>query len=186
MRYHTACAHPRAIQRLSTSIAAPESGSGAIGRSSERDSNRKLWFCAERQLFPRSVGAYQTAKVNRSGEKPPAESRFRRSLRRSQSTGQRPNPRETCASGCDRIQRRTAFAAELAERVGFEPTVGLHLLRFSRPTRSTTLPPLRGRVRPISAAAAARNALAATRAPCPVRGAIRIQRAVDAAGRPPL
>ena len=31
----------------------------------------------------------------------------------------------------------------LAEGVGFEPTVRLHGLRFSRPARSTTLPPLR-------------------------------------------
>jgi hypothetical protein len=30
-----------------------------------------------------------------------------------------------------------------AEGVGFEPTVGLHLLRFSRPSQSTTLAPLR-------------------------------------------
>ena len=29
-----------------------------------------------------------------------------------------------------------------AEGVGFEPTVGLHLLRFSRPSQSTTLAPL--------------------------------------------
>ena len=34
----------------------------------------------------------------------------------------------------------------LAERVGFEPTVSLHPQRFSRPSRSTTLAPLRGRV----------------------------------------
>ena len=31
----------------------------------------------------------------------------------------------------------------LAERVGFEPTVPLRVLRFSRPVHSTTLPPLR-------------------------------------------
>jgi hypothetical protein len=35
----------------------------------------------------------------------------------------------------------TRFSA--AEGVGFEPTVGLHLLRFSRPSQSTTLAPLR-------------------------------------------
>ncbi len=33
---------------------------------------------------------------------------------------------------------------EMAERVGFEPTVRLHAQRFSRPSRSTTLAPLRG------------------------------------------
>src|SRR5216684_9277937 len=33
---------------------------------------------------------------------------------------------------------------KLAERVGFEPTVRLHAQRFSRPSRSTTLAPLRG------------------------------------------
>src|ERR1700722_12447543 len=32
----------------------------------------------------------------------------------------------------------------MAERVGFEPTVRLHAQRFSRPSRSTTLAPLRG------------------------------------------
>ena len=32
---------------------------------------------------------------------------------------------------------------EVAERVGFEPTVSLHPQRFSRPSRSTTLAPLR-------------------------------------------
>ncbi len=31
----------------------------------------------------------------------------------------------------------------MAERVGFEPTDPVKSLRFSRPTRSTTLPPLR-------------------------------------------
>ena len=31
----------------------------------------------------------------------------------------------------------------MAERVGFEPTVSLHPQRFSRPSRSTTLAPLR-------------------------------------------
>src|SRR5436190_23883129 len=31
----------------------------------------------------------------------------------------------------------------MAERVGFEPTVRLHAQRFSRPSRSTTLAPLR-------------------------------------------
>ena len=35
-----------------------------------------------------------------------------------------------------------AIWLEAAEGVGFEPTVGLHLLRFSRPSRSTTLAPL--------------------------------------------
>ena len=33
---------------------------------------------------------------------------------------------------------------KLAEREGFEPPVGFPLRRFSRPERSTTLPPLRG------------------------------------------
>ncbi len=31
---------------------------------------------------------------------------------------------------------------ELTEQVRFEPMVGLHLLRFSRPSQSTTLAPL--------------------------------------------
>ena len=33
----------------------------------------------------------------------------------------------------------------LAEREGFEPSVRLHVQRFSRPPHSTTLPPLRDR-----------------------------------------
>ena len=32
----------------------------------------------------------------------------------------------------------------MAEGVGFEPTLGFLLIRFSRPARSTALPPLRG------------------------------------------
>ena len=32
----------------------------------------------------------------------------------------------------------------MAEEVGFEPTEGFHLRRFSRPVHSTALPPLRG------------------------------------------
>lgn len=51
---------------------------------------------------------------------------------------------ETRHSARRPIRRRARLVWELAERVGFEPTVGLHLLRFSRPTRSTTPPPLRG------------------------------------------
>jgi hypothetical protein len=35
-----------------------------------------------------------------------------------------------------------AILHKAAEGVGFEPTVGLHLLRFSRPSQSTTLAPL--------------------------------------------
>ena len=34
----------------------------------------------------------------------------------------------------------------MAERVGFEPTVGFHLRRISSAVHSTTLPPLRGAV----------------------------------------
>jgi hypothetical protein len=34
------------------------------------------------------------------------------------------------------------FSRKQTEGVGFEPTVGFHLLRFSRPSRSTTLAPL--------------------------------------------
>src|SRR6185503_7317019 len=36
------------------------------------------------------------------------------------------------------------YLRKMAERVGFEPTVRLHAQRFSRPSRSTTLAPLRG------------------------------------------
>ena len=41
-------------------------------------------------------------------------------------------------------QARTWANGVMAERVGFEPTVRLHAQRFSRPSRSTTLAPLRG------------------------------------------
>ena len=38
--------------------------------------------------------------------------------------------------------RRSQFCSEVAERVGFEPTVPVKAQRFSRPPRSTTLAPL--------------------------------------------
>jgi hypothetical protein len=46
----------------------------------------------------------------------------------------------TPPSCCPAYNKRSA----MAERVGFEPTVRLHAQRFSRPSRSTTLAPLRG------------------------------------------
>ena len=53
----------------------------------------------------------------------------------------RPNMRSFTAA----IRRpRCPSRNKLAERVGFEPTVRLHAQRFSRPSRSTTLAPLRG------------------------------------------
>ncbi len=60
-----------------------------------------------------------------------------------QSTGLPRKPQETCRSARRSVRRRARLVWELADRVGFEPTVGLHLLRFSRPTRSTTPPPVR-------------------------------------------
>ena len=36
----------------------------------------------------------------------------------------------------------------MAERVGFEPTVPVKVLRISSAVQSTTLPPLRARIRP--------------------------------------
>jgi hypothetical protein len=64
-------------------------------------------------------------------------------------------------------KRRVAVRtrAKLAERVGFEPTVRFHGLRFSRPTRSTTLPPLQRRAGRIEAGAAAGNRAFAARRP---------------------
>ena len=41
---------------------------------------------------------------------------------------------------------RTLSRGQVAERQGFEPWVGLHRQRFSRPPHSTTLPPLRNLV----------------------------------------
>ena len=38
---------------------------------------------------------------------------------------------------------RRLFVMHVAERVGFEPTVGLHLRLISSQVHSTTLPPLR-------------------------------------------
>ncbi len=43
--------------------------------------------------------------------------------------------------------RRAQLCSELAERVGFEPTIELPLFRFSRPAHSTTLAPLRATAR---------------------------------------
>ncbi len=51
---------------------------------------------------------------------------------------------KTSNSKPSRSYRRKPIAqANMAERVGFEPTVRLHARRFSRPVHSTTLPPLR-------------------------------------------
>src|ERR1700687_1092321 len=44
----------------------------------------------------------------------------------------------------DDVLRSAPARSRMAERVGFEPTVRLHAQRFSRPSRSTTLAPLRG------------------------------------------
>ena len=46
-----------------------------------------------------------------------------------------------------KTQKNLLNQLALAERVGFEPTVPLQALRFSRPARSTTPPPLLGRRR---------------------------------------
>ena len=62
-----------------------------------------------------------------------------------QSTGLPRKPQETCHSARRSVWRRVRLVWELAERVGFEPTVQLPVLRFSRPTRSTTPAPLRCR-----------------------------------------
>jgi hypothetical protein len=40
-------------------------------------------------------------------------------------------------------QGRTGAVPNGAEREGFEPSIPLRVYRFSRPTHSTTLPPLR-------------------------------------------
>ena len=49
------------------------------------------------------------------------------------------NPRKTEKSGRSRIER-TLSRGQVAEQVGFEPTVDFRLLRFSRPTPSATRP----------------------------------------------
>ena len=51
-------------------------------------------------------------------------------------------PKTTEKSGRSRIGR-TLSRGQVAERQGFEPWVGLHPQRFSRPPRSTTPAPLR-------------------------------------------
>ncbi len=63
---------------------------------------------------------------------------------------------------------------EMAERVGFEPTVRLHARRFSRPVQSTTLPPLQIRVadRPFAAICWQLQAFAA-KTPATVEKAVR-------------
>ena len=60
-----------------------------------------------------------------------------------------------CGKICGKKQSKSAFLYEfsygyadnLAERVGFEPTVRLHVQRFSRPSQSATLSPLQWRRR---------------------------------------
>src|SRR5688572_13810185 len=54
--------------------------------------------------------------------------------------GSRPRDGRPPAPATDRAH------SSLAEGVGFEPTVGLHPRRFSRPLHSSALPPLRGGV----------------------------------------
>jgi hypothetical protein len=64
--------------------------------------------------------------------------RYNRHVRRTLSSD-RWNARSN--NGCQALGRFTRLKS--AEGVGFEPTVSLHLLRFSRPSQSTTLAPLR-------------------------------------------
>jgi hypothetical protein len=45
---------------------------------------------------------------------------------------------------CQYLLVTLGFPSVLAERVGFEPTVRLPVQRFSRPSHSTSLAPLRG------------------------------------------
>jgi hypothetical protein len=65
-----------------------------------------------------------------------------------------PNPAKTTEAGNDENPRKSRVLAQIqAEREGFEPSIPLRGLRFSRPVQSTTLPPLRdgltsNRVRP--------------------------------------
>ena len=49
---------------------------------------------------------------------------------------------EAAAEQGDRTLCRVSWHLDETEGVGFEPTVGFHLLRFSRPSQSTTLAPL--------------------------------------------
>ena len=46
---------------------------------------------------------------------------------------------------CGALDAFRAGWKDLAERVGFEPTIRLHVYRISSPAHSTTLPPLRDR-----------------------------------------
>ena len=48
-----------------------------------------------------------------------------------------------CAGCFESTERDLQNVGELADRVGFEPTKGLHPCRFSRPVHSTALPPVR-------------------------------------------
>ena len=48
-----------------------------------------------------------------------------------------------CTVGSNPTPQRRCYIWGMAERVGFEPTVGLHLRRISSAVHSTTLPPLR-------------------------------------------
>ncbi len=95
--------------------------------------------------FLRSVLNRPSQEVGRelaSGE------RFSAASASGRSTGPARKPEETCHSAGLSVWRRTRLVWELAERVGFEPTVRLPVLRFSRPTRSTAPAPLLDRQTP--------------------------------------
>jgi len=72
--------------------------------------------------------------------------RFRASSRGSRCSAPSVQPPKTTEKSCRSRIGRTLSRGQVAERVGFEPTVGVNRQRFSRPPHSTTLPPLRVRV----------------------------------------
>ena len=63
---------------------------------------------------------------------------------RTRSTGTARKPADIGLLRPPSRRQRLLVQGAVAERVGFEPTVRLHAQRFSRPSRSTTLAPLRG------------------------------------------
>ncbi len=98
---------------------------------------------AETGLLPRFLSSVLNRPSQEVRRELASGERFSAVSAPGQSTGLPRKPQETCHSARRSVRRRARLVWELAERVGFEPTVQLPVLRFSRPTRSTTPAPLR-------------------------------------------
>jgi hypothetical protein len=146
-------------------------GEGEIARGGRRSSSASLRTAAASLRRPtrRSAGLSNSrASIGGEGEIDSGH------------PGPRPTgaPRASKIAPCDFVEL-TSF--DLAERVGFEPTVPVKERRFSRPVHSTALPPLRH----VDAALPARRKIlpdtAATRFVAQRRSAGRLRKAPEIA-----